>query len=240
MSKIKDFVRKKLIALPFAISKNIAVDQLTFKVIKKYLNSFSNCIDVGCHKGEIMDYIIKFAPGGHHLGFEPIPYLYLDLLAKYKGKVTIHPYALGDTDGISNFNLVTSNPAYSGLIKRNYDKKEQDTSITVKVKRLDDIIPCETRIDFIKIDTEGGEYGVLKGAEKLIQRCKPMVLFEHGMGASEFYGTKPEMVFDFFKNLEMHIFLLEEVLKDAPEALGKEAFEDQFYKKKSYIFIAKK
>ncbi len=238
MSKLKDFVRKKLVALPFAISKNIAVDQLAFKVIKKYLKAESNSIDVGCHKGEIMDYILKCAPSGSHFGFEPIPYLYHDLQLKYGDKVKIYPYALSNEEGHSTFNLVTSNPAYSGLIKRNYDREEKDTIINVQVKRLDDIIPNDVKIDFIKIDTEGGEYGVLQGGVSLIERCKPIILFEHGMGASEYYGTKPCMVYDFFKNLDMHIHLVGELLNTTPQPMSKEAFEDEFYSKKNYSFIA--
>lgn len=239
MSWIKDTIRKLLVAMPFAVSKNIGVDQLTFKIIKQNLKDNSNCIDVGCHKGEIMDYIIKCAPNGHHHGFEPIPEMYDKLISKYKNKVSIYPYALSDEAGTSSFNLVTTNPAYSGLIKRKYDRDEKDTTINVEVKRLDDVLSSDTRIDFIKIDTEGGEYGVLKGAEALIRRCKPMVLFEHGMGASEYYGTKPEMMFQFFESLDMHIYLLDEMLKPHPKPLNKEAFEDQFYNRKSYIFIAK-
>jgi FkbM family methyltransferase len=239
MSSIKDTIRKILVGLPFAISKNIGVDQLTFKIIKQNLKDNSNCIDVGCHKGEIMDYIIKCAPNGHHHGFEPIPDLYDRLLAKYKSTVSIYPYALSYEAGTSSFNLVTTNLAYSGLIKRKYDREESDTTITVEVKRLDDVLPSDIRIDFIKIDTEGGEYGVLKGAESLIRRCKPMVLFEHGMGASEYYGTKPEMMFQFFESLDMHIFLLDEMLKDNPKPLDRAGFDDQFYNRKSYIFIAK-
>jgi FkbM family methyltransferase len=239
MSIIKDFVRKKLLSLPFAISKNIAVDQLTFRVLKKHLRPNSNCIDVGCHKGEIMDHILKYAPTGHHFGFEPIPFLYEKLLLKYKSKVNIYPFALSNEEGQSSFNLVTSNPAYSGLIKRKYDREEKDTVIHVQVKRLDDVISEKINIDFIKIDTEGGELGVLQGGERLIQRCKPIILFEHGIGASEFYGTKPAMVFDFFNKLNMRIFLLSELLTSSPKPLTKEAFEDQFYSKKCYIFIAK-
>ncbi len=240
MTKIKDNFRKLLVSLPFAVTKNIAVDQLTFKVIKKYLKVDSNCIDVGCHKGEIMDYMLKCAPSGEHYGFEPIPFLYDNLIKKYQGKVKIFPYALSDVEGQSNFNLVTTNPAYSGLIKRKYDKEESDTSITVDVKKLDDLIDSNIKIDFIKIDTEGGEFGVLKGGAKIIQKYKPIILFEHGMGASEFYGTKPEMIFDFFESMEMSVYLLSEVVKKVnKKSMSKSEFSRQFYEKLNYIFVAK-
>ena len=38
--------------------------------------------------------------------------------------------------------------------------------IRVETERLDQVIPENTRIDFIKIDVEGAEFEVLKGAEK--------------------------------------------------------------------------
>ncbi|NJN34834.1 MAG: FkbM family methyltransferase [Saprospiraceae bacterium] len=100
--------------------------------------------------------------------------------------------------GVSDFNYVTSNPSYSGLLKRDYDKpNEIDTTISVKTELLDNIIPADISIDLIKIDVEGAELLVLEGAYKLIKKYKPIVIFECGIGASNYYGTTPSKLFDF-------------------------------------------
>jgi len=43
---------------------------------------------------------------------------------------------------------------------------------------LDEIIEDETRIDLLKIDVEGMEYEVLKGAKALIKKTKPIIIVE--------------------------------------------------------------
>lgn len=53
--------------------------------------------------------------------------------------------------------------------------------------RLDDIIKDD--VGFIKIDVEGHELAVLKGATSLINRCRPVLLVEceerHSPGGTE-------------------------------------------------------
>lgn len=51
----------------------------TFLILKRDLKENSNCIDVGAHKGYILQRIIKQAPGGVHFAIEPIPALFRKL-----------------------------------------------------------------------------------------------------------------------------------------------------------------
>lgn len=63
--------------------------------------------------------------------------------------------------------------------------------ITVATERLDDHLPPGWLPDLIKIDVEGAEHLVLRGALSTLQRAKPVVAFEHGLtdGVSEeIYG----------------------------------------------------
>jgi hypothetical protein len=46
------------------------------------------------------------------------------------------------------------------------------------------------------VDVEGGELGVFRGARETIARHRPSLLFEHGMGAAEYFGTTPDEVWD--------------------------------------------
>ena len=45
-------------------------------------------------------------------------------------------------------------------------------------ERLDDVVAIQ-RLDFLKIDCEGSEISVLKGAEKTIARCRPVIYVEN-------------------------------------------------------------
>ena len=123
--------------------------------------------------------------------------MFKKLQKKYKGQpCTFFDIALSNCVGETKFNYVVSNPAYSGLIKRSYDKKnEVDEQILVNTNKLDHLIPIESNISLIKIDVEGGELQVLEGGFETIKRCKPHIIFEHGLGASEFYDSTPDKVF---------------------------------------------
>ena len=146
--------------------------------MKKVIQKDSNCIDIGCHKGEILQFILKLAPQGKHFAFEPIPYLYDQLNVKFKNQATIFPFALSDKNGQTTFNLVKNAPAYSGINKRKYAVENPEIEeIQVELKQLDEVIPAETKIDLIKIDVEGGEFDVLKGAKNILKNHQPILVW---------------------------------------------------------------
>jgi FkbM family methyltransferase len=235
-----NFIKSLIKKLPFAITKNQKYDAQTERIMRTVLSNRSNCVDIGCHKGEMLDLMLKFAPQGQHFCFEPIPNLYQGLLQKsYPENCHFYELGLSNEIGTASFNYVISNPAYSGFIKRRYDKpNEQDTMITVRKDLLDHIVPENTPIAFIKIDVEGAELEVLQGAVKTIIRTKPIIVFEHGIGASDCYGTKPQDIFDVLVHqCGMHISLMSRYLnREAPFTFSE--FEDQFNKEKNYYFIS--
>ncbi len=237
---LKDLVREMLIQLRLDLTKNLKYDRLTRIIIQRTVNKKSVCIDVGCHKGEILDLILKQAPDQKHYGFEPIPILYNNLLSKYKDQAHIYNCALSDTQGETTFNHVRNAPAYSGIKQRKYAVENPDIeTLQVRLEKLDDIIPETEKIDLIKIDVEGGEFNVLKGAVKLIQKNKPYIIFETGLGASEFYGTKPEDLYDFFENvLQLKIYTLQNWI-DGKVYLSKDEFLKLYNTNAEYYFIAK-
>ena len=232
---LKALVKK----LPIAFTKNQQYDAQTVKILQKICRPNSNCIDIGCHKGEMLDLILKFSPRGQHFCFEPLPDLFQGLVQKnYPKNCQFFDLALSREKGETTFNYVISNPSYSGILRRRYDRAdEEDTTITVKTDLLDNVIPSNTHIDFIKIDVEGAEMLVLEGAKRTIERCKPIVVFEHGLGASDVYGTTPRQIFLFFEQCGLHISLMRDWLTGKP-VLSQEAFEAQFYSGKNYYFIA--
>lgn len=150
---------------------------------------------------------------------------------------------MSNTEGESSFNYVISSPAYSGLIKRRYDRpQETDTQIVVKTQLLDTILSNENvgRVSFIKIDVEGAEYLVIDGAQARIRSDKPVIVFEHGMGGSDCYGKRPEDIFDLLTNkCCLRISLMSRWLM-GKSSLDLRVFCDQFYNGKNYYFIAQK
>ncbi|MFZ4400789.1 MAG: FkbM family methyltransferase [Bacteroidales bacterium] len=236
--KLKHNIRAILNFLHLDITKNLEYDRLTKLIIKRVVKKDSVCIDIGCHKGEILDLILQQSPMGGHYGFEPIPLLYKKLIDNYSPENYILPYAIGENPGKASFQYVKNAPAYSGLQKRKYAVKNPEIEeIEVEIIPLDNIIPSSIKIDFIKIDVEGAEYGVLKSAKRIIRENKPIIIFECGLGASDFYGTKPEEVFNFLTSNSLKISILKSWLKNkSPLSLNE--FCDLYIKNKEYYFIA--
>ena len=236
---MKEFIKSIIKRLPIAFTRNQRYDLLTKKILKKYLQPTSNCIDVGAHKGEFTLDFLKYAPKGQHFAFEPIPGFYKNLVTKFANHtVKVLPFALSNEKGQATFNYVVSNPSYSGLQKRQYDRpSEEDTKITVEKELIDNIIPSDLKIDFIKIDVEGGEYHVLQGGKKLIKKHRPKIVFEFGKGAADVYGTSPSEMYQLLEELGLEIFLLENLLGGKP-ALTLAEFEQQYNNNLNYYFIA--
>ncbi|HRZ41914.1 MAG TPA: FkbM family methyltransferase [Bacteroidales bacterium] len=235
----RSLLRKTLNLLHLDVTRNLAYDRLTRSIMRKVIGRDTNCIDIGCHKGEMLDLILALAPDGTHYAFEPIPDMYDELLARYNGRTRVLPFALADFNGESEFQYIRNDPAYSGLKKRSYDIKDPDIEvIRVEVKRLDDIIEANHRVGFIKIDVEGGEFGVLKGSRELIIRDKPVIIFECGLGASDFYDTDPGALFRFFSEETGHqVSFLKSYVK-GNGSLTEEAFVSVFRSNAEWYFVA--
>ena len=237
---IKEIIKYIAIQFEIPLTQNLAYDIYTKRIMKQILVSGSNCIDIGCHKGEIMDDIMKFAPDGKHYAFEPLPHLYEFLKEKYRNKdITVYSVALFDKKGETTFNYVVNAPAYSGIKKRHYDIPDAEISeLMVETNLLDNLIPESIRIDFIKIDVEGAELPVLKGGVKTIRRCKPVIIFEFGIGAADYYGVKPEQVYDFISSqCGLFISTLKGFLYKNKK-LNREEFIRLYTDSREYYFVA--
>lgn len=236
---IKSILRETLIATGLDLTKNLEYDRLTRKLMRQWIKPGFNCIDIGCHKGEILSDILDLAPGGKHFAFEPIPDLYEQLVKRFGNICSVYPYALADKEGTTTFNYVKNAPAYSGIQKRKYAVETPDISeITVSMKKLDDVVDASTPIHFIKIDVEGGEFNVLKGAQRIITQYSPLVIFEFGKGASDYYGTTSANMYQFItEELGLHIFTLKSWIKKQP-ALSASAFDKHYEDNSEYYFVA--
>jgi len=159
----------------------------------------ASCIDVGGNRGQSITAIKGVLPYARVVSFEPNPIAYscLQKIAKRLPGVTTHNLAIGASncetamfipycrgvvfDQLASTQLPDPTPLAQTL--RNYGFSfASNTDLTferiaVQVKKLD----CfRLAPDFIKIDVEGSELEVLKGAERTLQENKPTLLIERG------------------------------------------------------------
>jgi FkbM family methyltransferase len=111
-----------------------------------------------------------------------------------KNSVTVHDYALSDTTGESDMHIPKPDAEFlkRDLTIINYgnsgfdipEETRSGVSIPVQKKRLDDVYSGTP--SFIKLDVEGHEVNVLKGAVDIITKHKPAIIVEiHDMDNSE-------------------------------------------------------
>jgi FkbM family methyltransferase len=162
-------------------------------------------VDAGAHVGRHTIPIWKaVAPAGRVHAFEPAPVARamlektVSVVDPPSGLVTVYPYALGERNGIDEFVIAVDNPAYSGLKTRIYDTPTRIERISVEVRRLDSVLPDIDRLDYVKIDAEGGELGILRGAASTLDRLKPVVSFEFGANSIGSYGISVQDMADFW------------------------------------------
>jgi FkbM family methyltransferase len=150
----------------------------------------SNCIDIGSNEGMVLADMVRLAPEGRHIAYEPIPDFYARLVTKFP-QVDIRNAALSSAEGTSEFLYVKNLPGYSGLKRRTYPRRPDIEVLKVRTERLDDHLDPAYVPALIKIDVEGAEALVIEGAMQTLRRHRPAVLFEFGQGAFDSYHTTP-------------------------------------------------
>lgn len=163
------------------------------EVMARVIGPETNCIDVGCHIGSYLQKMVTAAPNGRHYAIEPVPHK-AQLLKKRFPTVTVIDSAVGDRCATVDYFVNTAQSSYSGLKARSVPGALD--SLQVDCTRLDDAIPADARIGFIKIDVNGAELMVLRGGLGLLARDRPFVLLECTQGGLTDYEIDADEVYD--------------------------------------------
>jgi FkbM family methyltransferase len=217
-----------------------AYDSELSVLLSRVLKRGSTCIDVGAHKGLILDMCIRSAPEGRFYAFEPIPYLARLLRKKYAGKpnVQILELALSDKSGHADFYINKRAMGFSSLAAPEHsDPTEGGSDVcSVTLARMDDVL-TDVSADFIKIDVEGAEFGVLRGGARLLEKSRPYIAFEYTVDCSEKFNTKPDEVYDFLSALGLQVSLVRRYI-DGASSLSRDEFCDEFHSGRNFFFLA--
>lgn len=210
----------------------------TESVMLRVLAANSVCLDIGAHRGSVLSTMVRLAPQVRHWAFEPLP-VYATLLRATFPHVNVCQVALSDKAGPRTFQHAVRNPGYSGFLRRRYPlgAQEQVESITVEAARLDDLIPSGLPVRFIKVDVEGAELEVFRGGQRVLTENRPVVVFEHGIGSADYYGTRPEPVYDLLVHCGLAVTTMARWLWSHPP-LTRPQFVTQFETTENFYFMA--
>jgi len=170
-------------------------------------------LDIGAHHGlYTLLAARKVGPTGRVVAFEPSPRerrkLVLNVRINRCANVQIENCALGSSDSEADFFLVDGMDTGCNSL-RSPNVKDPTKVVQVRVNVLDTCLQLRDidRVDFIKMDVEGGEWEVLKGAVGLLdRRPRPIILCEVQDIRTEPWGYKAKEVIDFLSSRGFHWF----------------------------------
>ncbi|MBA3848433.1 MAG: hypothetical protein C0502_00375 [Opitutus sp.] len=132
--------------------------------------------DVGANVGQTIRHLRPFFPAAQIHAFEPVPQTFATLAASLSAdrRVTLNPMALSDTPGEAQISTGRESVCNSLRVDR-----AGEPTVAVRVETLDRY--CAARriacIDILKIDVEGFEIAVLRGASRLLAEKRVRAIY---------------------------------------------------------------
>jgi FkbM family methyltransferase len=176
--------------------------------------------DIGANQGGFTIFAAKRLENGKVLAFEPAANIYQQLTENVQlnsfDNVVLFNFALFDKEGKADIFSEAPDPTSSiyneGLPSLFSTHKQSIKLGETELRTLDSVLEQNrlSRLDVIKIDVEGAELMVLRGAAATLKHFKPIVIFE---ATPEFFskaGYTVETVFDFLNNLGYRFHRLEQ------------------------------
>lgn len=154
-------------------------EDFILSLILNYLPKDGVFLDIGTNIGQHALFAAKYLNGqGHVYAFEPVPHLFKQFTDSLKigefKNITAYDFALGNVESEGKIYTNKENAGKSSLV----NAEQPDQVLSVGIKKLDDVISTDTKVDMIKIDVEGYEYEVLSGGKDLIFNSKPVIILE--------------------------------------------------------------
>ncbi len=154
-------------------------DLAILNLIQKEVSDKMVCLDIGANVGALtLPLARQVGPQGQVLAFEPGLSFFerlkknLQINPKLKGRVSLFQIGLSYEPGTLQWSEDPEFPGNAWLLGK--------SGIEVPVNRLDSVLePLNLhRLDLIKIDVEGMEWEVFKGAEATLKKFHPKIIFE--------------------------------------------------------------
>lgn len=219
-----------------------------FLLLSKLIKPNGIVFDVGANVGDWTKAILDVQSDIHIYAFEPTPAIFKELDEKYKGHPAIKSYqlAVGSEIGETEFYLWNKETNQHSVLNGRYYRdiltgitaNVCPTKIKVPLITIDDFCHKNgvSHIDFLKIDTEGGEQDVVFGAKQMIgSHAVNIVQFEYG-GCYKDANTKLETLYNFFTQNGYHIY---KILPNHLIEIKKWDDALESYKYSNYLAISK-
>ena len=191
--------------------QRLPYDAMQLRWYDALLAAGDGAIDVGAHDGRHSARMANLVgDSGNVMSVEPLPDQANHLRARFsdRSSLEIHETALSDSSGEVEFFVCDGALEESGLRQRELRNPDAGPfrSITVQVSTLDSLTSGMETLSLLKIDVEGAEMSVLRGARELIARTRPVIFVEYGVSAYGTYGTQHADLFDWAATRDYAIY----------------------------------
>ncbi len=179
-------------------------------------------IDVGAHIGYyalMAAYRLQQVGSGLVFAFEPHPVNFSDLQRNQQlnNMNNLIPIQKAVTDQNAWVTLFAGSSSVEPSLK---PIPSHSTSYEVECTTLDDFIDSydKVKIGLIKLDAEGAELPVLHGAQKLIERDKPYIMYEELEDRTRLFGYSIADLRSFLESLDYKIYPIVDkaIVEDKP------------------------
>jgi FkbM family methyltransferase len=150
------------------------------------LDSARWIVDVGANHGDFAEAAAAYFPEANILLVEPLPQLHDELqrrCARHSGKWLLEKFAVGAEEDVLPLHVAADQDAIGSLAGfspeyQRLNPQSEITQISCKVRQLDAVaaereISC---IDLLKIDVEGFEFEVVKGAARALEFTRALIV----------------------------------------------------------------
>jgi FkbM family methyltransferase len=120
--------------------------------------------------------MVSASPGARHLLVEPVAELARQLEVQFPTCEVLNG-AFDSEAGDAEFTVVVERPTRSGFTPQRVPAGAHTEVRRVHKWKLDDVV--RRRVQLVKVDVEGSELEVLRGAERTLRDVRPVVVFEH-------------------------------------------------------------
>ncbi|WP_407176461.1 FkbM family methyltransferase [Bradyrhizobium sp. STM 3562] len=155
--------------------------RLEFDLIRQHVRSTDIVCDIGANKGSFVFWLSRWCKGGLVVAFEPQPWFAASLAELCRNlaldNVKVEPKAVFSRSGTADLFVPKAHLQSASLLGKAADAGNVET-ISVPTIRLDEYFRADQRIALLKVDVEGAELEVFKGAERILREHSPLLLFE--------------------------------------------------------------
>jgi FkbM family methyltransferase len=214
----------------------VANDQLATSLITRLGRPNTRFVDVGAHIGSIIAAVAQHDRSIQIVALEAMPDKVAALRKKFP-TCEIHECAAGAAEGEAKFFVNTKLSGYSSLGQPADAAASDIREIRVPVKTLDGLL-APTGVDAMKIDVEGAELGVLRGAATLVTQSRPTIMFESGPQESDGLGYTKEELWQWFHEQDYGVYVPNRVAHTG-QPLTRDGFvESHLYPRRTTNYFA--